>query len=59
MGQCLNRRIPDRRTLEREVMKWQIQRNFLKAKVDWRFSNEDANNKVKRLYPFDFLLHLW
>ena len=51
MSQCLNRRIPDRQTLEREVMQWQIQRNFLQAKVDWRFSNEDARIKLKRLYP--------
>jgi hypothetical protein len=51
MSQCLNRRIPDRQTLEREVMQWQIQRNFLQAKVDWRFSTDDARIKLKRLYP--------
>lgn len=50
-SQCLNRRIPDRQTLEREVMQWQIQRNFLQAKIDWHFSNEDARIKLKRLYP--------
>ena len=50
-SQCLNRRIPDRQTLEREVMQWQIQRNFLQAKIDWRFSNDDARIKLKRLYP--------
>ena len=51
MSQCLNRRISDRQTLEREVMQWQVERNFLKAKIDWRFSNEDARIKLKRLYP--------
>ena len=50
-SQCLNRRIPDRQTLEREVMQWQIQRNFFQAKIDWRFTNEDARIKLKRLYP--------
>jgi hypothetical protein len=50
-SQCLNRRIPDRQTLESEVMQWQNQRNFLQAKIDWRFSNEDARIKLKRLYP--------
>lgn len=50
-GQCLNRRIPDKQTLEREVAQWQNQRNFLQAKVDWRFSTDDARIKLKRLYP--------
>jgi hypothetical protein len=50
-GQCLNRRIPDKQTLEREVAQWQNQRNFLQAKIDWRFSTDDARIKLKRLYP--------
>ena len=50
-GQCLNRRLPDKQTLEREVAHWQNQRNFLQAKVDWRFSTDDARIKLKRLYP--------
>ena len=50
-GQCLNRRIPDKQTLEQEVIQWQKQRNFLRAKVDWRFSSDDARIKLKRLYP--------
>ena len=49
--QCLNRRIPDKHTLKREVTQWQNQRNFLKAKVDWRFSSNAARIKLKRLYP--------
>ncbi|MFQ5603882.1 MAG: IS630 family transposase, partial [bacterium] len=49
--QCLNRRIPDKQTFEREVNQWQNQRNFLKSKVDWRFSSDDARIKLKRLYP--------
>jgi len=50
-GQCLNRRIPDRQALQNEVAAWQDQRNFKQAKVDWRFSNDDARIKLKRLYP--------
>ncbi len=50
-GQCLDRRIPDRQTLQNEVAAWQDQRNFKQAKVDWRFSNDDARIKLKRLYP--------
>ena len=51
MNQCLDRRIPDKQTLEWEVAQWQIDRNFLQAKVDWRFSTDDARIKLKRLYP--------
>lgn len=51
INQCLNRRIPDKQTLEYEVNQWQKQRNFLKAKVDWRFATDDARIKLKRLYP--------
>ena len=50
-GQCLNRRIPDKQTLKREVVLWQNKRNFLQAKVDWRFTNDKARTKLKRLYP--------
>ncbi len=49
--QCLDRRIPDRATLEREVAAWEAERNSFGAKVDWRFTTEDARIKLKRLYP--------
>lgn len=50
-GQCLKRRIPDKQTLQKEVTQWQNQRNSRKAKVDWRFSTDNARIKLKRLYP--------
>ncbi len=50
-SQCLNRRIPDKKRLEYEIRQWQNQRNFIKAKVDWRFNSDDARIKLKRLYP--------
>jgi transposase len=50
-GQCLNRRIPDRETLEREVAAWEAERNALGGPVNWRFTSEDARVKLKRLYP--------
>lgn len=49
--QCLNRRIPDRATLEREVRAWQNERNEKVVKVDWRFTTADARIKLKHLYP--------
>lgn len=49
--QCLNRRIPDKATLEREVNAWQNDRNAKVVKVDWRFTTADARIKLKHLYP--------
>ena len=49
--QCLDRRIPDRSTLEVEVAAWETERNRLGSKVDWRFTTDDARIKLKRLYP--------
>ena len=49
--QCLNRRIPDKETLCREVQAWEKTRNECKAAMEWRFTTEDARIKLKKLYP--------
>ena len=49
--QCLDRRIPDRSALRREVGAWQQQRNRDGIRVDWCFTTEDARIKLKSLYP--------
>ena len=49
--QCLDRRIPDRAVLRREVKAWQERRNREAVSVNWRFSTEDARIKLKSLYP--------
>ena len=49
--QCLDRRLADKATLEREVAAWQQERNSAQATVDWRFTTADARIKLKRLYP--------
>ena len=49
--QCLNRRLPDRETVRREVEAWTTTRNQEAATVDWRFTTEDARIKLKQLYP--------
>ena len=49
--QCLNRRIPDKLTLEREVAAWHDYRNKRHATADWQFTTDDARIKLKRLYP--------
>lgn len=50
-SQCLDRRIPDRPTLEREVAAWGQRRNTHNAKADWHFTTADARVKLKSLYP--------
>jgi hypothetical protein len=50
-SQCLDRRIPDHVTLCKETKAWQIKRNELHKRVDWRFTTSDARIKLKRLYP--------
>jgi len=50
-GQCLDRRIPDVETVEREAQAWQTSRNENQVKIDWRFTTEAARKKLGRLYP--------
>jgi hypothetical protein len=49
--QCLDRRIADKPTLEREVAAWEQARNDTTCRVDWQFTTADARVKLKRLYP--------
>jgi DDE superfamily endonuclease len=50
-GQCLDRRLADRASLEREVAAWQAAPNRAGRGVNWRFTTEDARIKLKHLYP--------
>jgi hypothetical protein len=49
--QCLDRRLGDRATMEREVAAWVAARNAAEASIDWQFTTADARIKLKRLYP--------
>jgi transposase len=49
--QCLDRRIGDAETLQREIQAWKQQRNRARRSVDWQFTTTDARTKLKRLYP--------
>lgn len=51
MGQCLNRRIDNMVTINREVKAWEQNRNNKRAKINWQFKTDDARIKLKRLYP--------
>ena len=47
----LDRRIPDKIALKNEVNARTEERNSKERKIIWRFKNEDAHIKLKRLYP--------
>ena len=49
--ECLDSRIPDKTALINEVNAWTEERNSKESKIIWRFKNEDARIKLKRLYP--------
>jgi hypothetical protein len=49
--QCLDRRLPDPRTLTKEVTTWERQRHTAQGWLDWRFTTHDARIKLKRPYP--------
>jgi DDE superfamily endonuclease len=49
--QCLQRRVQDFETLEREAWAWQDRRDAAGVKIEWRFRTGDARIKLKRLYP--------
>ena len=51
MGQCLNRRIDNMKTMEEEAAAWCQHRNNREAIINWQFTTQDARIKLKRLYP--------
>lgn len=50
-SQCLDRRIPNKETLIKEVVAWNLVRNQKAGSVNWHFTTQDARIKLKRLYP--------
>jgi hypothetical protein len=50
-SQCLDRRIGEEATLQKEVAAWEEERNAAKATVNWRFTTTKARGTLKRLYP--------
>jgi predicted NBD/HSP70 family sugar kinase len=49
--QCLDRRLGDIATVEREVAAWERERNAAGTTVRWRFGVAEAHVKLARLYP--------
>ncbi len=51
-SQCLGRRIPDIKSLSKELAVWNLVRNEASVGVKWQFTTEDARVKLHRLYPY-------
>jgi transposase len=51
VAQCLERRIPDKATLIKEIAAWERRRNAEKARIKWMFTVDRARKKLGRLYP--------
>jgi hypothetical protein len=49
--QCLDRRIPDQKSMKKEISIWEKERNGHSASMKWRFTTEDARIKLAKLYP--------
>ena len=48
--QCLDRRIANRELLESEVAAWQQARNEERRTIEWKFTRQDADQKLGRHY---------
>ena len=48
---CLRQRVPDETDLRRHVHALEEERNKARASIDWRFSIQDARDRLHRLYP--------
>jgi DDE superfamily endonuclease len=49
--QCLDRRIPERETLEKEALAWAHTRNKTRKTVNWKFTKYSAREQLKNKYP--------
>lgn len=49
--QCLDRRIPDKGTLIKEIQAWQKERNKKAVMTHWQFKVDNARIKLASLYP--------
>jgi len=49
--QCLDRRIPDIETLQKEVRAWMVERNKDNKGINWQFTIGMARMKLHEIYP--------
>ena len=49
--QCINRRIADIGTLNKELAAWEKENNENYKSINWQSKTEDARVKLRKLYP--------
>jgi hypothetical protein len=50
-GQCLNRRIGERKKLVSEIAAWQKQRNSANARIKWMFTTDKTRRATSSAAP--------
>jgi hypothetical protein len=48
--QCIGRRIGDEARLRSEVVAWEQRRNQARCRIDWKFTRQDADQKLSHQY---------
>jgi hypothetical protein len=48
--ECTGRRMKDKEFLEKELKAWTKKRNQLKKKIEWKFTKQDADEKLSKYY---------
>jgi len=48
--ECTRKRIPDKETLRREIIAWEKRRNKQYKRIDWRFTRQNADQKLSPYY---------
>jgi DDE superfamily endonuclease len=48
--QCTGRRIGEERRLRSEVLAWEQRRNQAQCRIEWKFTRQDADQKLSRHY---------
>jgi len=48
--QCTGRRLPNEQTLRSEVVAWKDRRNQARSTIDWKFTRQDADQKLSMHY---------
>jgi hypothetical protein len=46
-----DRRVASQAIVASEVGAWEVERNAVRATIDWRFTIPNARDKLKKLYP--------
>lgn len=54
--QCLQRRIPDEWTLQRQLLAWEQYSNDVARKIHWSFTVADARRVFKEHYPANLVI---